>query len=181
MVSQNQGTSQPTNQSINQSIINRRLRPFPSSSNPLPINIKQIRDRNERHAQKPQYGGSPIDAQIMEHGIRKERKAAREQTPKKRIRGDSTSRKSLERVDQVIQRSLENSEEAESHKHGADVGPDPVDMGRAGPGEDEEAGSEENRADHHGRETGFGDGAVVVCFEAGDVEPLVEEVEGGAK
>lgn len=56
-----------------------------------------------------------------------------------------------------------------------------MDIFRAGPAEDEQAGGEEDGSDHHGRETGLGDGEVVVGFEALDVEPLIEKIEGCAE
>lgn len=48
------------------------------------------------------------------------------------------------------------------------------------PAKDEEATGKEHGAEHHWWKAGFGDGAVVVCFEARDVEFLVGEVYTGA-
>lgn len=119
----------------------------------------------------------------MKHNLREERKRARKHTAQEGIRRDGAGSDLLERIDKVVQRSLEDSEEAEAHEDGADNGADPVDFVRevACPGEEEEAGCENDRAEHHGRETGFGNGEVVVCFEAGDIEFLVEEVDGCAE
>jgi len=44
------------------------------------------------------------------------------------------------------------------------------------PAEDKEAGSEEDRADHHWGEAGFGNSAVVVSNEAAGVEGIVSVV-----
>lgn len=86
----------------------------------------------------------------------------------------------MEGIDEIVEGGLEDCEEAEAHKDGADVGRDPVDIWAAGPAEDEEACGEDDRPEHHGWETGFGNGEVVVLFEAGDVELLVVEVDACA-
>lgn len=125
----------------------------------------------------------------MKHNISEHRKRTGEHTPQERISRNSAGGYFLERIDEVVQGCLEDGEEAEAHENGADVGCDPGDVlgaggGEvvvAGPGEAEEATCEDDGAEHHGWETGFGDGEVVVCFEAGDVEALVEEVDGGAE
>lgn len=56
-----------------------------------------------------------------------------------------------------------------------------MDLDLRSPAKDEEATGEEHGAEHHWWEASFGDGAVVVCFEAGYVEFLVGEVDTGAK
>ena len=66
------------------------------------------------------------------------------------VRRDGAGGVPLERVDEVIQRGLEDSKEAQSYEDGADAWCNPVDVGRRGPGEDEEPGAETQTAHHHG-------------------------------
>lgn len=125
----------------------------------------------------------------MKHDAREQRKRAGEHTPQESISRDGAGGYFLERIDEVVQCCLEDGEEAEAHKYGADIWCDPGDIFCAGggevvvacPGEAEETACEDDGTQHHGWETGFGDGEVVVCFEAGDVEALVEEVDDGAE
>ena len=169
--------------------INRIPRPLPPSPNPFPKNIKQKRNRNQPQCNKPQHTTRPANPEIMKHNTSEQRKRAGEHTPQESISRDSTGGYFLERVDEVVQGCLEDGEEAETHEDGADVGCDPRDvLGALGgevvvacPGEAEEAACKDDGAEHHRWETGFGDGEVVVCFEAGDVEALVEEVDDGAE
>ena len=79
----------------------------------------------------------------------------------------------MEGVDEVVERSLEDGEEAETHADESDHGCNPVDGFGGGPAEDEEPPREEDGADHHGREPGFGHGFVVVGLEFLDVEFVV--------
>jgi hypothetical protein len=109
----------------------------------------------------------------MKHGVHKQRERRRKDRPQERIRSHGARRVLHKRVDEVVQRRLEDGEEAEAHEHEARAGRDPEDRGRRRPAEHEEPGGEEYRADHHGREARFGNGLVVVRFEAPDVEPVV--------
>jgi len=68
---------------------------------------------------------------------------------------------------------LENSEESKSHEYETDEGSDEEDVFWGGPAEDEEPGGEEDGAEHHGGETGFGDGFVVILLELAGVEFVV--------
>ncbi len=56
-----------------------------------------------------------------------------------------------------------------------------MDLDLGSPTKNEEATGEEHGAEHHWWKAGFGDGSVVVCFKAGDVEFLVGEVDTGAE
>lgn len=116
----------------------------------------------------------------MKHGRSEKRETAREQRAQERIRGDSASCRALEGIDKVVESGLEDGEESEAHHHGAENRSDPVDVFRARPAEHEHACGEEDGAQHHGRESCFGHGAVVVRFEAADVVTLVAEVDGRA-
>ncbi len=79
---------------------------------------------------------------------------------------------------------MEDSEEAETHADETNHGCDP-EYGFGGcPAEDEEAAGEEDGADHHWWEAGFGNGFVAIRFESADVElvvpgKLVQEVTLG--
>lgn len=68
---------------------------------------------------------------------------------------------------------MEDGEEAEAHTDESDHGCDPGDGFGGCPAEDEEAAGEEDGAEHHGWEAGFGDGFVVVLREFFDVEFVV--------
>ena len=85
----------------------------------------------------------------MKHDISEEGETAREQTSQESVRGDSTGRNLLEGIDEVIQGGLEDGKEPEAHADSANDRSDPMDMGITGPGEDEEASGEDNRAEHH--------------------------------
>lgn len=161
---------------------NRILRPLPTSPNALSKDIKQERDRNQRDSHETQNATGPPDANTMEHDMGEHRERAGEHTAHEGIRRDGARGDLLEGIDEVVQGSLEDGEEAEAHKDGAEDGADPVDAGViARPSEEEEATGEDDGAEHHGRQTGFGDGKVVVCLEAFDVEVLVAEVDDGAE
>lgn len=109
----------------------------------------------------------------MEHGTHKQRKDAREQRTQERVCGDGAGGVPLEGVDEVVERGLEDGEEAEAHAGEADAGRKPEDVRGRCPAEYEEAGSEEDGAEHHGGEAGFGDGFVVVALELAGVEFVV--------
>lgn len=174
--------SYPHDRNPKQSVpVDRRPRPLPSRADPLPKDIEQIRDRNQRDGHEPKHTRRPVHAHLTEHDVREERETAGEETAEEGVGRDRARRDLLERVDEVVQRRLEDGEEAEAHEHGADEGPDPVDLRVPRPAEDEEAGGEQDRADHHGGQAGFGDGEVVVGAEALDVEFLVEEVDAGGE
>ena len=72
---------------------------------------------------------------------------------------------------------MENGEESETHEEEAEEGKEEVEMWLGGPAEDEEAGGEEQGAEHHGGKTGFGNGFVGVELEFEDVEFVVAGVE----
>lgn len=107
--------------------INRRPRPLSPRPNPLPKNIKQKRNRNQRHGNKPQHRTSPPNAHIMEHNLREQRERSGEHTSEKRIRCNSRRSKFLKRIDEVVQRGLKDSEKSEAHEDRPDDGCYPVD------------------------------------------------------
>jgi len=109
----------------------------------------------------------------MKHGINKYREYSSKHTPQERISSNSTRRKLLKSIDEVVEGCLENGEEAKTHADKTDAGCDPEYGAGGRPPEDEEAGCEENGPNHHGWEAGFGDGAVVVCVEFLDVEFVI--------
>lgn len=116
----------------------------------------------------------------MEHSARKERETAREHRAQESVRSDRASGVFLECINEVVKSSLEDGEKAEAHHDRTDVRANPVEVFCACPTEDEHTAGEEHRAEHHGRETSFRDGAVVVRFEALDVKFLVGEVDAPA-
>lgn len=160
----------------------RILRPLPTSPNALSKDVKQERDRNQRDSHETQNAAGPPDANTMEHDLGEQRERAGEHTAHERIRRDGAGGDLLEGIDEVVQGSLEDGKEAEAHEDGAEDRADPVDARViARPSEEEETTGEDNGAEHHGRQTGFGDGEVVVCFEAFDVEVLVAEIDYSAE
>lgn len=94
----------------------------------------------------------------------------------KRVRRNGTSSIALESIDEVIQSWLKDGEEAEADEDGSYTGRDPEDIGGGSPGEDEKAGAETYAAEHHWWESGFWDGMVACCFEALEVEFLVQHI-----
>jgi hypothetical protein len=147
-----------------------KLTPLP---NPRSIDVKQIRNRNQRNCHKPQQTTRPRYPQIVEHRMNKQRKHRRKNTPQKRIGSNRTRRIFLKRINEIVQRCLENSEEAESHADESDARSEPEYVAVGCPAEDEEAGSEKDGADHHWRQARFGSGAVAVCLEFSDVKFVV--------
>lgn len=116
----------------------------------------------------------------MKHGCREERETASEHRAQESICSDCTSRVFLECINEIVESSLKDSEKAQAHHDCTDIRTDPMDVFWACPTEDEHTTSEEDRSDHHGWETSFWDGTVVVRFEALYVEFLVSEVDTSA-
>jgi len=117
----------------------------------------------------------------VEHGVHEQREAPREDAPQEGVRRDRAGRHLLEGIDEVVERGLEDGEEAEAHAGRADLGADPVHVPRRRPAEDEHTRGEDDGAQHHGREARLGHGAVVVGLVALDVEALVGDVGDGAE
>lgn len=113
----------------------------------------------------------------MKHSIREKWERARKHGAQESVRCDCTGRDFLERIDEIVQRGLEDGEEAEAHHYGADDRSDPVDVLRACPAKDEHPACEKEGAEHHRWKSGLWDGAVIIRFEAFDVEALVGEVD----
>jgi hypothetical protein len=106
----------------------------------------------------------------MKHRRRKQREHAGQQAPHRRRDGHRARGVQLERIDQVVQRHLEDGQRADPDQHGRDAGANPVDASAGRLAEEEEACGKEERADRHRREPRFGDGARVVA----DVLAVVE-------
>jgi hypothetical protein len=101
----------------------------------------------------------------MKHRRRKQREHAGQQAPHRRRDGHRARGVQLERIDQVVQRRLEDGQ-------------------RAGPGrlaEEEEACGKEERAGRHRREPRFGDGGASCCRCTCGCRRGVEDVEEGAE
>jgi hypothetical protein len=109
----------------------------------------------------------------MEHRIHKQRKRRRKHASKEGIGGNGRGGEFLKRVDQIVERCLEDGEEAEAHADQPDHGRDPWDVFGGCPAEDEKPAGEEDGAQHHWREPRFGDGFIVVLGESFDIEFVV--------
>ena len=109
----------------------------------------------------------------MEHRVHEQWERRREDTSQKGISSDCWGGEFLERVDEVVQRCLEDGEESKAHADQAYHGCYPWDTFVGGPAEDEKAAWKKDRADHHWWEASFWDCFVVVLLEFFDVEFVV--------
>lgn len=109
----------------------------------------------------------------MEHLLGEQGKRAGESVPHHRVRGNDARAILPKGVDQVIRRALEDGEEAQPHEGATDARPDPVDVARRRPREDEQPRRQREGADHHGRQPRFGHGLAMVRVQVPNVEPLV--------
>ena len=117
----------------------------------------------------------------MIHGVDKQRKDRREKTPQESRRRHRARRIPLKGVDQIIQRGLEDGEEAEPQHPGPDTRRHPrVCFGRRPP-EDEEPRREEHGSDHHGREPRFGDGPIAIGCVPAIVVSIIGDVDTAPK
>ena len=82
----------------------------------------------------------------------------------------------MERIDEIIQRALENRKEAEPQHRGTNAGRDPGDRLIGRPAEDEEPRGKEHGPDHHGRKPRFWNGFVAVGDVASVVELIVKNI-----
>ena len=110
----------------------------------------------------------------------KKRECRGEETSQESIGSNSTRRVSLECIDKIIQRRLEDGEEANADHDTPHLRREPVHTRRRRPREDEQAGGEDHRADHHGRQSRLGHRSAVVGFEPLLVVLLVEDVDGAS-
>ena len=117
----------------------------------------------------------------MIHGINKQWKDSREQTPQKRRRRHRAGRIALKGIDQVIERRLKDREEAEPQHRGTDTRRDPRIGLRRRPAKDEEPRSEEDGSEHHGRQPGFRHGFVPISREPVIVVPIVRDIDATAQ
>ncbi len=117
----------------------------------------------------------------MKHGSHNERKCTRKAGTQKGIRSHGTSSVLRKRVDEVVERSLENVDEALADHEETDDRDDPVDVGRGCPAHEEEARCEDDGAEHHGWKSSFRYGMVACCMVDFVVVALaIDGVDGAA-
>lgn len=117
----------------------------------------------------------------MKHGSNDERKRTREAGTQKGVRRNRASSVLSERVDEVVERSLEDVDKALANHEEADDRNDPVDVGRGCPAHEEEARCEDDRAEHHGWESSFWYSVVTCCVVDFVVVALaIDGVDGAA-
>lgn len=73
----------------------------------------------------------------MEHRVHEQWESSREHTSQESVRSDGRGGEFLERVNEVVERRLEDGEEAETHADQTDHGRNPVDGLGGSPAEDE--------------------------------------------
>lgn len=128
----------------------------------LPVDEEQNRDRDHRRRDEPQQTRSPLDAQLVEHLDREQREPTAHAAPHERVGRDGRVREHQVHVDDVVEPLHEDDQDARPDGHARDDLRDPVHARVRGPSEPEEAHGEEDRGDHHGRETLLGDDAAVL-------------------
>nr|POE94622.1 hypothetical protein CFP56_16859 [Quercus suber] len=156
-------------------------RPDASCPQPLPVDPEQIWNRDQHDRTEREDAQPPADAEVAQHGRDKERKGAGEGAAQEGVGGNGAGGVALKGVDEVVERGLEDGEEAEAHEGDGDAGHEPEDRRRARPREHEEARDEDDAAEHHGRQARLGHRPAAVGLPARDVEALVQQVAGGAE
>lgn len=121
--------NQPTNQSIKHTPPTPLTRP----PHPLPKNIKHKRHRNQQRRKPPRNTTRRPHPQIPIQRRHHERKRARKATPQESIRRHRRRGIQRKRIDEVIQRGLENGEKPRAHHHKSDDGRDPGERRVGGP------------------------------------------------
>ena len=143
--------------------------------NPPPIIIQHKRNRQKRHAQKPQQATRPRDPQLVVHGVCEKRKRRPNRTPHQVVarihRGDVFR----VRVTEVREHGHEEQKGTHAEEGATDDGHDPVDRGARGPAEPEEADGDEEGADEGGLEADFGAEEPLLVELRFDVFVVVEE------
>ncbi len=103
----------------------RSIRPsFADRRSPHP---KDKRDGDQQHGKEAKYAGRPPVPQTVIHRVDEEREDGGQGAAQKGVGGDGAGAVGLKGVYQVIQRALEDCEEAEADERGADKGSYPRD------------------------------------------------------
>lgn len=105
----------------------RSLRPLASGPNPPPIDIKQIRNRNHSNSKESKKTARPVDPQIMKHRRGEQWECSREGASEESVSCNGRGGVHLERVNQIVQRGLEDRKEAETHARCGNAGSYPGD------------------------------------------------------
>ena len=113
--------------------------------------------------------------------VDKQRKDAGEEAAQKGVDCDRTGRVLLKGVDEIVQRGLEDGEEAKANKDGSDDGCDPVNALVRGPAKEEETSRQEDGADHHRWQSSLRHRSPIVGHELLHVELVVPDVERGGE
>ncbi len=87
------------------------------------------RSAYQRNCTKGEHTNAPVYTKRMQHLSYEQWKSSRECTPQERIRRDGRSSISLESVDEIVDRGLEDGEEASATNHDANHRCDPVNFG----------------------------------------------------
>jgi len=162
--------SNTTHQLLSQS---RSFRPVPSRSDLLSINLKDKRNGHHRNSNKAQQAYSPIYPEFLEHLFGEQREGSCEYAPDQRACCERACSIDLEGINKIIDRALEDAEEAESHQRCGETATNPVYFRIARPSKYEEANDEDDGSNHHGPQASFRNGFVVVSLELSDIESLV--------
>lgn len=124
-------------------------RKLSSLSDRWPPDIEAIWNRYQDHSNKAQEAASPIYTEFMKHRVNEQREHGGENGAKESVRCNGTGCIFLERVDEIVQCSLEDSEESEAHAEKANTWCKPKNVDATRPTKDEETGSKEDGSDHH--------------------------------
>ena len=95
--------------------------PLTRPPHPLPKNIKHKRHRNQQRRKPPRNTTRGPDPNIMIQRANNQRKRAGETTPQERVSRNSRRRVLRKRINEVIQRGLENREKASPHHNEPDA------------------------------------------------------------
>ena len=128
----------------------------------------------------------------MIHRIDEQRECSREHRSEEDISGHNAGCVSLKSIDEVVQGTLEDGEEAKSHQRSSNAGRYPLAVvsngGRSldratywyaffrGPAEEEEASSYDNRGNHRWRKSGFWNSLVAVRDKSTIIIALIQNV-----
>lgn len=158
---------------------------LPTPGTPRPqvfaAHVEQKRNHDHPSADETDQARRPADAQVVIHGRNHDGQDAGHDATEQGVGRHRARGVPLEGVDDVVQRRLEDGDDAGPGHDQPDHGRDPVEMGGRRPAREEDAAGEEETADHHGRQAGLGDGEVARRVELADVEVLVAVVDGAAE
>lgn len=128
----------------------------------LPVDEEQDRDRDHRSGDEPQQARGPVDAQPAEHLDREQRERAAETAPHERVGRDGRVGEHQVHVDDVVEPLHEDDQHPGPHGDAREDLRDPVHARGRRPSEPEEPDRQQERGDHHGRETLLGDDAALL-------------------